>query len=67
MYHSTEWDNYLTEAIDEYKNETNDDKVYSLIHEQVTPGHPRASEQQAMADTLKNFIDNTLVEDGFQW
>ncbi len=67
MYHNTEWDNYLTEAIEEYKNESNDSKVYSLIHEQITPGHPRASEQQVMADTLKNFIDGTLVQDGFQW
>ena len=67
MFHGTEWDNYLTEAVDEYKNETNDDKVYSLIQEQVTPGHPRESEQQAMADTLKNFIDTTLVADGFKW
>ena len=67
MYHDTKWDNYLTEAVEEYKIETNDNKVYSLIHEQVTPGHPRTSEQQAMADTLKEFIDTTLVADGFQW
>jgi len=67
MYHGTEWDGYLTEAVEEYKNETNDHKVYSLIHEQVTPGHPRASEQEAMADTLKNLIDTTLVSDGFEW
>ena len=67
MYHNPEFDGYLTEAIEEYKNEANDQKVYSLIHEQVTPGHPRASEQQAMADTLKEFIDGTLVQDGFQW
>lgn len=49
------------------REQSDDDKVYSLIHEQITPGHPRASEQQTMADTLKNFIDGTLVEDGFQW
>ena len=67
MYHDPKWDNYLTEAVEEYKNETNDDKVYSLINEQVTPGHPRTSEQQAMADTLTNFIDTTLVADGFKW
>lgn len=67
MYHNPEWDGYLTEAIEEYKNEANDQKVYSLIHEQITPGHPRASEQQVMADTLKDFIDGTLVQDGFQW
>jgi lysophospholipase L1-like esterase len=67
MYHGSEWDNYLTEAITEYRNETNDSRVYSLIHEQITPGHPRASEQKIMADTLKNFIDSTLVENGFSW
>lgn len=67
MYHNTEWDNYVTEAVEEYKYENNDNKVYSLIHEQVTPGHPRTSEQQLMADTLKDFIDGTLVPNGFQW
>ncbi|MGF1540380.1 MAG: carbohydrate-binding protein [Pleurocapsa sp.] len=67
MYHDPKWDNYLTEAIEEYKNENNDNKVYFLIHEQITPGHPRASEQKIMADTLKDFIDSTLVQDGFQW
>ncbi len=67
MYHDRKWDVYLTEAIAEYRQEYNDNRVFSLIHEQVTPGHPRISEQQMMADTLKEFIDNTLVENGFNW
>ena len=67
MYHDRAWDNYITEAIAEYRSEYNDDRVFSLIHEQVTPGHPRISEQRQMADTLKKFIDTTLVENGFNW
>ena len=67
MYHDRAWDNYLTEAIAEYRAEHNDDRVFSLIHEQVTPGHPRISEQRQMADTLKEFIDTTLTENGFSW
>lgn len=41
MYHDRAWDNYLIEAIAEYRQENNDQRVFSLIHEQVTPGHPR--------------------------
>jgi hypothetical protein len=67
MYHDRVWDNYLTEAVTNYKNELNDNKVYSLITEQVTPGHPRVSEQKLMADALKNLIETTLVPDGFSW
>jgi len=67
MYHDREWDEYLTEAIAEYSQENNDERVFSLIHEQVTPGHPRISEQQIMADTLQEFIDGTLVDNGFNW
>lgn len=67
MYHDRRWDNYLTEAIAEYKQETSDRKVYSLITEQVTPGHPRFSEQKAMADALKTLIDGTLIVEGFNW
>lgn len=67
MYHDRKWDAYLTEAIAEYRQEYNDNRVFSLIHEQVTPGHPRISEQQEMADTLKDFIDNTLMKNGFNW
>lgn len=67
MYHDPQWDAYLTEAISEYRQENSDNRVFSLIHQQVTPGHPRIQEQQLMADTLKNFIDNTLVENGFNW
>jgi len=67
MYHNREWDGYLTEAIAEYRQENNDKRVFSLIHEQVTPGHPRISEQQLMADTLQEFIDGTLIEEGFNW
>lgn len=61
------WDNYLTEAIAEYRSEYSDDRVFSLIHQPVTPGHPRISEQQQMADVLKEFIDTTLTENGFHW
>jgi len=67
MYHDRQWDNYLSEAITEYRQENDDLRVFSLIHQQVTPGHPRISEQQQMADTLKNFIDTKLVKNGFKW
>ena len=67
MYHDSQWDTYLTEAIAEYRQEYNDNRIFSLIHQQVTPGHPRISEQQQMADTLKKFIDGTLSENGFNW
>ncbi len=67
MYHDQKWDTYLTEAIAEYRQEYNDNRVFSLIQEQVTHGHPRISEQQKMADTLKEFIDNTLIKNGFSW
>lgn len=67
MYHDRAWDNYLTAAVARYKNEHNDNQVYSLITEQVTPGHPRVSEQRLMADALKNLIETTLVPDGFNW
>ena len=67
MFHDRQWDEYLTEAIAEYRTEYNDDRVFSLIHEQVTPGHPRIQEQEAMADTLQKFIDTTLTENGFSW
>ena len=67
MYHDRQWDEYLTEAIAEYRQENNDERVFSLIHEQVTPGHPRISEQQLMADTLQEFIDGTLINNGFNW
>lgn len=67
MYHDRQWDNYIIEAIAEYRTEHNDDRVFSLIHDQVTPGHPRISEQQQMANTLKELIDTTLTENGFNW
>ncbi|MGL5831741.1 MAG: SGNH/GDSL hydrolase family protein [Waterburya sp.] len=67
MFHDPKWDNYLTEAIAEYRSENNDQRVFSLIHQQVTPGHPRISEQQLMADTLTRFIDQTLTKHGFKW
>ena len=67
MNHNRQWDSYITEAIAEYRVEYNDDRVFSLIHEQVTPGHPRISEQQTMADTLKELIDGTLTDNGFHW
>lgn len=67
MFHDRVWDTYIIEAIAEYRSEYNDDRVFSLIHEQVTPGHPRISEQQQMADTLKEFINTTLTENGFNW
>lgn len=67
MYHDRTWDDYLTDAIAEYSSQSGDQRIFSLIHEQVTPGHPRISEQQQMADTLKQFIDGTLTENGFSW
>ena len=67
MYHDRQWDTYLTEAIVEYRQEYSDPRVFSLIHQQVTPGHPRISEQQQMADTLEKFIDDTLTKNGFNW
>ena len=67
MYHDRAWDDYIVEAIAEYRAEYNDNRVFSLIHEQVTPGHPRISEQRQMADTLKEFIDTTLTDNGFNW
>ncbi len=67
MYHDRTWDSYLIEAIAEYRQEHNDHRVFSLIHQPVTPGHPRISEQQQMADTLKEFIDRTLTDNGFNW
>ena len=67
MYHDRQWDAYLSEAIAEYRQENNDLRVFSLIHQQVTPGHPRISEQEQMADTLKKFIDTKLVKNGFRW
>ena len=67
MYHNTQWDSYITEAIAEYRAEHSDDRIFSLIHNQVTPGHPRISEQSTMADTLKEFIDGTLTDNGFNW
>lgn len=67
MIHDRQWDAYLSEAIAEYRQENNDKRVFSLIHQQVTSGHPRISEQQQMADTLKQFIDTKLVKNGFSW
>ena len=67
MIHDRQWDTYLTEAIAEYQAENDDEKVYSLINQQLTPGHPRVTEQKAMAKNLQNLINTTLVEDGFTW
>jgi len=67
MFHDRKWDTYLTEAIAEYRTEYHDDRVFSLIHEQVTPGHPRIEEQEAMANTLQEFINTTLTQNGFSW
>ena len=67
MFHDRAWDSYLTEAVTEYKQEYSEAKIYSLITEQVTPGHPRISEQRLMTNALKNLIDNTLMTDGFSW
>ncbi len=67
MYHDRQWDNFLTEAVAEYRTEANDKRVFSLITEQVTPGHPRISEQQAMADALKDLIEGNLTDNGFHW
>lgn len=67
MFHDSQWDAYVKEAIAEYSAEENDQRVFSLIHKQVTPGHPRISEQKLMADTLIKFIDQTLTKHGFSW
>jgi lysophospholipase L1-like esterase len=67
MFHDSKWDAYVKEAIAEYSKEQNDKRVFSLIHQQVTPGHPRISEQKLMADTLIKFIDQTLTKHGFSW
>ena len=67
MFHDRRWDDYITEAIAEYRQENNDERIFSLIHPQVTPGHPRISEQEAMAETLRDFIDGTLTDNGFNW
>jgi lysophospholipase L1-like esterase len=67
MFHDSQWDTYVKEAIAEYSAENNDKRVFSLIHQQVTPGHPRISEQKLMADTLIRFIDQTLTKQGFNW
>jgi lysophospholipase L1-like esterase len=67
MFHDPQWDSYITEAIAEYRTENNDNQVFSLIHPQVTSGHPRISEQKTMANTLKKFIDGTLTDHGFNW
>ncbi|MGB5634758.1 MAG: hypothetical protein WBM44_03390 [Waterburya sp.] len=67
MYHDRGWNNYIIEAIAEYRSKNNDNRVFPLIHEQVTPEHPRIREQQQMADTLKEFIDGTLTDNGFNW
>ncbi|MEM8831294.1 MAG: DUF4347 domain-containing protein [Cyanobacteria bacterium P01_G01_bin.19] len=67
MFHNPLWDSYITEAIAEYRLEYDDERVFSLIHEQVTPGHPRIAEQETMAETLQEFIDGTLVDYGFNW
>ncbi|MGF1539982.1 MAG: GDSL-type esterase/lipase family protein [Pleurocapsa sp.] len=67
MFHDPVWDTYLTEAVNQYRQKFPRAKVYSLITEQVTPGHPRVSEQRLMADALKNLINNTLINDGFSW
>ncbi len=67
MYHDRQWDNLLTKAVAEYSTEANDNRVFALITEQVTLGHPRLSEQQAMADALKGLIERTLTDNGFHW
>ncbi|MGF1591210.1 MAG: GDSL-type esterase/lipase family protein [Pleurocapsa sp.] len=67
MFHDRAWDTYLIEAIAQFRSEHSDDRVFALIHEQVTPGHPRISEQQQMADTLQEFINTTLSDHGFNW
>ena len=67
MYHDRIWDAYLTEAVSEYQQVTGDRQIYSLITEQVTPGHPREAEQRLMVKELKNLIDNTLAKDGLNW
>jgi hypothetical protein len=67
MFHDPKWDGYLTAAVAEYQQTSGDYKVYSLINEAVTPGHPREAEQRLMADALSNLIENQLNPAGLNW
>jgi hypothetical protein len=67
MYHDTKWDGYLTSAVTQYRQATGDSRVYSLITQAVTPGHPREAEQRMMADALGNLIETQLNPDGLNW
>jgi lysophospholipase L1-like esterase len=67
MYRDTKWDGYLTSAVAQYKQATGDNRVYSLINQGITPGHPREAEQRMMADALSNLIETQLNPDGLNW
>ncbi len=67
MYHDTKWDEYVATAVAEYQQTSGDRKVYTLINQGVTPGHPRAVEQRLMADALSNLIKRELNSDGLNW
>jgi hypothetical protein len=67
IFHDTKWDGYLTSAVAQYQQTTGDNRVYSLITQAVTPGHPREAEQRMMADALSNLIETRLNPDGLNW
>lgn len=57
LMHAPGWD----KAVQEIAQEMNDDKIYYLKYKRAgkaTPGHPRFSEQQEMAEELTAFISS---------
>ena len=53
----SKWPNYIKKAV----GNLNDKKIYTHSFEyKNTPGHPKISEQKAMADSLIAFIDATI-------
>jgi lysophospholipase L1-like esterase len=67
MFHDTKWDGYLTAAVAQYQQATGDNRVYTLINQGITPGHPREAEQRMMADALSNLIETRINPDGLNW
>jgi hypothetical protein len=51
------WPGYVQKAV----NQLNDPKIYTLFFKyKNTPGHPKVDEQQAMADSLIEFIEKNI-------
>ena len=51
------WSGYVQKAV----NQLNDPKIYTLFFKyKNTPGHPKVDEQQAMADSLIEFIEKNI-------